>query len=51
MGPISGTQGTILDVVAGTSDQYNMRYDDKEVLSINLLDIDLEFIDTDFIEL
>ena len=48
--------GTILDVVAGTSDWYNVRYDDEEeVLSLNLLlDIekgDLEFIDTDFIEL
>ena len=29
---------TILDVVAGTDDWYNVRYDDKEqVLSINLL--------------
>ena len=48
--------GTILDVVAGTSDWYNVRYDDEEqVLSLNLLlDIekgDLEFIDTDFTEL
>ena len=47
--------GTILDVVAGTSDWYNVRYDnEEEVLSLNLLlDIekgDLEFIDTDFIE-
>ena len=46
---------TILDVVAGTSDWYNVRYDDEqEVLSLNLLlDIekgDLKFIDTDFIE-
>ena len=44
--------GTILDIVAGTSDWYNVKYDDEEqVLSLNLLlDIekgDLEFIDTE----
>ena len=48
--------GTILDIVSGTDDWYNVRYDDEEqVLSLNLLlDIekgDLEFIDTDFTEL
>ena len=48
--------GTILDIVAGTDDWYNVRCDDEEqVLSLNLLlDIekgDLEFIDTDFTEL
>ena len=49
--------GTILNIVAGTSDWYNVRYDDEEqVLSLNLLlDIekgDLEFINTeDFSEL
>ena len=48
--------GTILDVVAGTDDWYNVRYDNEEqVLSLSLLlDIekgDLEFIDTDFTEL
>ena len=43
--------GTILDIVAGTSDWYNVKYDDEQVLSLNLLlDIekgDLEFIDTE----
>ena len=48
--------GTILDIVAGTSNWYNVKYDDEEqVLSLNLFDIekgDLEFIDTeDFSEL
>ena len=57
---VDGTEkwyfGTILDVVAATDDWHNVRYDDEQVLSLNLLlDIekgDLEFIDTeDFSEL
>ena len=43
---VDGTEkwyfGTILDVVAGTDDWYNVRYDDEEqVLSLNLL-LDIE---------
>ena len=44
---VDGTEkwyiGTILDVVAGTSDWYNVTYD-KQVLSLKG---DLEFIDTE----
>ena len=53
---VDGTEkwycGTILDIVAGTSDWYNVRYEDEEqVLSLNLLlDIEKEDLE-DFSEL
>ena len=42
--------GTILDLVPGTKDWYNIKYDDEEdVLSLNIL-LDIERGDLEFVQ-